>query len=164
MWNAYHLMSNRARAVCYAARNTQFRALTELTVNKLMQSAHSQIEALSSLKVIYVSIFFSIIRIYLSLIEILLTKQESQDRLEGQTTEALSSLSQGNRALLEQQQHLKDAQTTAYKLVTSNLRELNNEKALIRSGHVQLAALAEDIKNKLGMKFFACNFSYVPSF
>lgn len=51
MWNAYHLMSNRARAVCYAARNTQFRALTELTVNKLMQSARSQIEGLKSLKV-----------------------------------------------------------------------------------------------------------------
>lgn len=50
-WNAYHLMSNRARAVCYAARSHQFRALTELTVNKLMQSAHSQIQTLSSLKV-----------------------------------------------------------------------------------------------------------------
>jgi len=57
MWNAYHLISNRARAVCYAARNTQFRALTELTVNKLMQSAHSQIEALNYLKVVYVSSF-----------------------------------------------------------------------------------------------------------
>lgn len=51
MWNAYHLMSNRARAVCYAARSTQFRALTELTVNKLMESAHAQIKTLSSLKV-----------------------------------------------------------------------------------------------------------------
>ncbi|CAL1682172.1 unnamed protein product [Lasius platythorax] len=124
MWNAYHLMSNRARAVCYAARNTQFRALTELTVNKLMQSAHSQIEALNSLK-------------------------QSQDHLQEQTTEALSSLSKGNKALLEQQQYLKDAQATAHNLVTSNLRELNNEKALIRSGHSQLAAMAEDIKNKL---------------
>lgn len=52
MWNAYHLMSNRARAVCYAARSTEFRALTELTVNKLMNSAHTQVEALKSLKVI----------------------------------------------------------------------------------------------------------------
>jgi hypothetical protein len=50
-WNAYHLMSNRARAVCYSARSHQFRALTELTVNKLMQSAHSQIQTLASLKV-----------------------------------------------------------------------------------------------------------------
>jgi len=60
MWNAYHLMSNRARAVCYAARSTQFRALTELTVNKLMQSAHSQIETLQSLKVSYIYMFVNI--------------------------------------------------------------------------------------------------------
>ncbi|KAL6433450.1 hypothetical protein ACFW04_006529 [Cataglyphis niger] len=124
MWNAYHLMSNRARAVCYAARNTQFRALTELTVNKLMQSARSQIEGLQSLK-------------------------QSQDHLQEQTTEALSSLSKGNKALLEQQQYLKDAQATAHNLVTSNLRELNNEKALIRTGHTLLASMAKDIKDKL---------------
>ncbi|XP_071631409.1 protein brambleberry [Temnothorax longispinosus] len=124
MWNAYHLISNRARAICYAARNTQFRALTELTVNKLMQSAHSQIKALDSLK-------------------------QGQDRLEEQTTEALSSLTEGNKVLLTQQEYLKDAQTTAHNLVTTNLRELYNEKALIRSGHVQLAAMTEEIKNKL---------------
>ena len=124
MWNAYHLMSNRARAVCYAARSTQFRALTELTVNKLMQTAHTQIKTLGSLK-------------------------DSQDRLEEQTVQALSSLSEGNQALLEQQQHLKDAQAAAYNLVTSNLRDLSNEKALIRTGHTQLAAMAEDIRTKL---------------
>ena len=50
-WNAYHLMSNRARAVCYASRSQEFRALTELTVNKLMSSAHAQIQTLESLKV-----------------------------------------------------------------------------------------------------------------
>ncbi|XP_003249531.1 protein brambleberry [Apis mellifera] len=124
MWNAYHLMSNRARAVCYAARSTQFRALSELTVNKLMQTAHTQIKTLSSLK-------------------------ESQDRLEEQTIEALESLSKGNKALLEQQKHLKDAQASAHNLVTTNLRELNNEKALIRSGHAQLATMANDIRKKL---------------
>ncbi|XP_076300013.1 protein brambleberry [Lasioglossum baleicum] len=124
MWNAYHLVSNRARAVCYAARGTQFRALTELTVNKLMQTAHTQIKTLGSLK-------------------------DSQDRLEEQTGQVLSSLTEGNKALLEQQMRLKDAQITAHNLVTTNLRELSNEKALIRLGHTQLAAMAEDIKQKL---------------
>ncbi|KAL0099872.1 hypothetical protein PUN28_019950 [Cardiocondyla obscurior] len=124
MWNAYHLISNRARAVCYAARNSQFRALTELTVNKLMQSAHSQIEALNSLK-------------------------QGQDRLEEQTTAALSTLTEGSKVLLAEQEYLRDAQATAYKLVTSNLKELYNEKALIRSGHAQLTIMAEEIKKKL---------------
>lgn len=52
--------------------------------------------------------------------------------------------------LLAQQDNLKDAQTTAHKLVTTNLKELYNEKALIRSGHTQLAAMTEEIKHKLG--------------
>lgn len=37
-WNSYLLMSNRARAVCYSIRQAQFRGLTELTVNKLMDT------------------------------------------------------------------------------------------------------------------------------
>lgn len=86
--------------------------------------------------------------------------QQSQDHLQEQTTEALSSLSKGNKALLEQQQYLKDAQVTAHNLVTSNLRELNNEKALIRTGHNLLASMAEDIRDKLGTK----HFSYVSFF
>jgi hypothetical protein len=52
MWNAYHLMNNRARAVCYAARQQQFRALSEMTVNKLMDTAHSQLNTMNSLKVV----------------------------------------------------------------------------------------------------------------
>jgi hypothetical protein len=52
MWNTYHLMNNRARAVCYAARQQQFRALSEMTVNKLMDSAHNQLNTMNSLKVV----------------------------------------------------------------------------------------------------------------
>lgn len=37
-WNAYHLVTNRAKAVCVATRHEQFRGLTEITVNKLMSS------------------------------------------------------------------------------------------------------------------------------
>jgi len=57
-------------------------------------------------------------------------------------------------ALLEQQQYLKNAQTAAHNLVTTNLRELSNEKALIRSGHAQFVTMVEDIRNKLGTDFF----------
>lgn len=73
--------------------------------------------------------------------------------MEEQSAQALSSLSAGNKALLQQQQYLRDAQITAHNLVTTNLRELNDEKALIRSGHSQLAAITEEIKNKLGNNF-----------
>lgn len=50
-WNTYHIMSNRARAVCYYIRNVQFRGLTEQTVNQLMHSAQMQINKLQEISV-----------------------------------------------------------------------------------------------------------------
>lgn len=44
-WNAYHLITNRAKAVCVATRHDQFRGLTELTVNKLMISGERLFDA-----------------------------------------------------------------------------------------------------------------------
>lgn len=49
-WNTYHLVGNRARAVCYSTRQQQFHAKTEMTVNKLMWSSEQQV---SLLKVSY---------------------------------------------------------------------------------------------------------------
>lgn len=37
-WNTYHIFTNRAKSVCTTIRQDQFRGLTELTVNKLMNS------------------------------------------------------------------------------------------------------------------------------
>lgn len=51
MWNTYHLMNNRARAVCYAARHQQFRALSEMTVNRLMRTANEQLQTMDMLRV-----------------------------------------------------------------------------------------------------------------
>lgn len=46
-WNAYHLVSNRARAVCYSTRQQQFHAKTEMTINKLVWSSDQQARAMS---------------------------------------------------------------------------------------------------------------------
>lgn len=48
-WNTYHLMSNRARAVCYSVRQIQFRGITEQTVNKLMEASKKQLSMLENL-------------------------------------------------------------------------------------------------------------------
>lgn len=50
-WNAYHIVSNRARSVCYAARQQLFRRRAELTVNSLISTASSQLDAMKDLKV-----------------------------------------------------------------------------------------------------------------
>lgn len=48
-WTSYHLMSNRARAVCYSIRQIQFRGLAEHTVNRLMEAAHHQMKTLGKI-------------------------------------------------------------------------------------------------------------------
>lgn len=48
-WNAYHIISNRARSVCYATRQQQFRRQTELAVNKLSQSTLEQLHTVQEL-------------------------------------------------------------------------------------------------------------------
>lgn len=50
-WNAYHIISNRARAVCYASRQEQFGAKTQMAVNVLMHSAEEQIKSMNDLQV-----------------------------------------------------------------------------------------------------------------
>lgn len=45
-WNAYHLVTNRAKAVCVATRHEQFRGLTEITVNKLMSSGELHLHSI----------------------------------------------------------------------------------------------------------------------
>ena len=52
-WNAYQIVSNRVRAICYTARQQQFRMKAEHTVNKLVNTAQSQLEIMKYLEVIY---------------------------------------------------------------------------------------------------------------
>ena len=46
VWNAYHIVSNRARSVCYATRQQQFRRQTEAVVNRLSSSTLEQLQVL----------------------------------------------------------------------------------------------------------------------
>lgn len=48
-WNTYHIVSNRARSVCYATRQQQFRRQTEMAVNKLSAATIEQLQAMEDL-------------------------------------------------------------------------------------------------------------------
>ena len=48
-WNTYHIISNRARSVCYATRQQQFRRQTEMAVNKLSEATIGQLQAMQDL-------------------------------------------------------------------------------------------------------------------
>ncbi|RXG56655.1 Protein brambleberry [Armadillidium vulgare] len=84
-WNAYHIISNRVRAVCYHFRQQQFTAKTEMTVNKLVHSTEEQIDAMKLLEV-------------------------SQSNLKDVTSETLESLKSGHMILEKQQEELSSAQ------------------------------------------------------
>lgn len=124
MWNTYHLMNNRARAVCYAARHQQFRALSEMTVNRLMRTANEQLHTMDLLR-------------------------DGQTKLETLTSGTLESVSKGHQTLLAEQEKLKTSQQSVHDFVALNLRELTKEKALIAAGHKELALMTKEVKSKL---------------
>ncbi|XP_026286542.1 protein brambleberry [Frankliniella occidentalis] len=124
MWNTYHLMNNRARAVCYAARHQQFRALSEMTVNRLMRTANEQLQTMDLLR-------------------------DGQTKLESLTSGTLESVSKGHQTLLAEQEKLRSTQQSVHDFVALNLRELTREKALIAAGQRELSLMTKEVKAKL---------------
>ncbi|XP_061096384.1 protein brambleberry [Conger conger] len=119
-WNAYHIVSNRARSVCYATRQQHFRRKAELTVNALISTATGQLEAMQDLK-------------------------EGQLQLKEQTVASLEKLMQGHSALHDQQGALQQGQDELETSISSNLQRLGQEKALIASGQELVAQLIQGI-------------------
>ncbi|XP_042188508.1 protein brambleberry [Callorhinchus milii] len=119
-WNAYHIVSNRARSVCYATRQQAFKRRTEMTVNALVATASGQLEAMKMLK-------------------------DGQEELRELTAASLENVVSSQHKLLDQQGHLEQGQQQLESSITGNLEELTREKELIASGHQQVAALIEGI-------------------
>ncbi|KAI9560103.1 hypothetical protein GHT06_014113 [Daphnia sinensis] len=123
-WNAYHILSNRARSVCYGARQQQFRALTQMTVNKLMASSSQQLGFIRELKA-------------------------EQEELGSLAADTLTSLTKGQEHLLEQQEYLKATQQMASQQLSSTIRELSRERAAAYAGQQQLSAISDSLKETL---------------
>ncbi|XP_046463606.1 protein brambleberry-like [Daphnia pulex] len=123
-WNAYHILSNRARSVCYGARQQQFRALTQMTVNKLMASSSQQLGFIRELKA-------------------------EQEELGSLAADTLTSLTKGQEKLLEQQDFLKATQQLASQQISSTMREVSRERAAAFASQRQLASLSDSLKETL---------------
>nr|XP_060628765.1 protein brambleberry-like [Anolis sagrei ordinatus] len=123
-WNAYHIVSNRARAVCYATRQMQFKLRAEHTVNALVSTAAGQLEAMEILK-------------------------SGQEELRALTSESLQRVVSGQERLLAQQEVFQDNQEHMEESIHSNLAQLAQEKALIASGQQQVAQLIEGITRRM---------------
>ncbi|KAJ8389033.1 hypothetical protein AAFF_G00124300 [Aldrovandia affinis] len=123
-WNAYHIVSNRARSVCYATRQQHFRRKAELTVNALISTATSQLDAMQDLK-------------------------EGQEELKELTAASLEKLLLGHSALQDQQGVLQQGQDELESSISSNLEQLGQEKALIASGQELVATLIKGITQRM---------------
>ncbi|XP_053101637.1 protein brambleberry-like isoform X2 [Hemicordylus capensis] len=123
-WNAYHIVSNRARAVCYATRQMQFKRRTEHTVNALVSTAVSQLEAMQMLK-------------------------SGQEELRELTSESLQKVASSQQELLAQQERMQGSQEQMEESLHDNLAQLTQEKALIASGHQHVAQLIEGITRRM---------------
>ncbi|XP_044309167.1 protein brambleberry-like [Varanus komodoensis] len=123
-WNAYHIVSNRARAVCYAVRQTQFKLQAEHTVNALVSTAVSQLEAMRALK-------------------------SGQEELKALTSESLQKVVSSQQELLAQQEEFRGSQGLMEESIHSNLDQLAQEKALIASGQQQVVQLIEGITQRM---------------
>ncbi|XP_061539003.1 protein brambleberry [Phycodurus eques] len=125
-WNAYHIVSNRARSVCYATRQQLFRRRAEHTVNTLISTAASQLSAMEDLK-------------------------DGQLELRAMTAASLDKLLQGHTALHTQQVKLHEGQGQMESSLRDNLERLGQEKALIASGQELVAQLIQGITDRMAI-------------
>ncbi|XP_077964100.1 protein brambleberry isoform X2 [Gasterosteus aculeatus] len=123
-WNAYHIVSNRARSVCYATRQQLFRRRAEQTVNALISTATSQLASMTHLK-------------------------EGQLELKELTASSLDKLLDGHSALQAQQGKLYEGQGQMESSLKDNLERLSQEKALIASGQQLVAQLIQSITKRM---------------
>lgn len=126
-WNAYHIVSNRARSVCYATRQQLFRHRTEVAVNRLALSTQEQLASMSALR-------------------------EGQVEVHEATRAALSSVQEQQVELAGQQGRLRAAHAQLQVSVSENLGELGREKSIIAQSQEQLMNMTESVLSKLGQQ------------
>ncbi|XP_050072272.1 protein brambleberry-like [Anopheles maculipalpis] len=123
-WNAYHLITNRAKAVCASVRHEQFRGLTELTVNKLMTTAHDQVRMMDELA-------------------------DNQQKLQSITKQAMDVMEGNNERIMHQQGDIMQLSEVHRAKVESNFRDLARGKDLIKAGQQEVAVLLTDLRQRI---------------
>ncbi|KAK7094027.1 protein brambleberry-like [Littorina saxatilis] len=123
-WNTYQIVGNRARAMCYATQQLQFRKLAEKTVNQLAAATSVQLQAMQELK-------------------------SGQEDLHQMATDTVRRLFESHQELFVTHEKMRTSQAHVFTSVADNVKQLQEEKALIAAGNQQLAQLAEKIRAEL---------------
>ncbi|KAL8622670.1 hypothetical protein ACOMHN_009304 [Nucella lapillus] len=125
-WNTYQIVGNRARAMCYATQQLQFRRLTEKSVNQLAAATSAQIESMQELKA-------------------------GQEQLHAMASDTVRRMFESQQELLVTHEALRAGQNDVFAHVADNVKQLQQEKALIAAGNQELAHLAEKIRAELNL-------------
>lgn len=123
-WNAYHIMSNRARAVCYAARQEEFRALAEMTVNRLVATARTHIEQMANL-------------------------HERQSKLERATQIALDRITQSQHDVVSSYTRLRRLESGLETKLEKDKSGLDEIGDLVTKGAESIDSILKDFKKAL---------------
>jgi hypothetical protein len=124
LWNAYHLVSNRARSVCYATGQQLFRRQTEAVVNRLSSSSLQQIQAMADLS-------------------------QQQEEVKQLARSSLETLQEAQREAEARERELVASQEGVKQKIAANLEHLAREKVLISSGQQLLGNMTSDIRQQL---------------
>lgn len=123
-WNTYHIISNRARRVCYTVQSQLYRKQTEQTIAKLSQSAFDQLNTLKGIR---------------------LEQQEAWQasrKLSEELQSGQRELVAGQESVLSQQLEIQENQQKLESAVTSNIK-------LIEQTSLQLEAMKLSISESL---------------
>ncbi|XP_032803507.2 protein brambleberry-like [Petromyzon marinus] len=123
-WNAYHIVSNRVRSVCYATRQLQFRRRTEHVVNSLVETAHDQLDTMRRIK-------------------------ESNEKLSELTEASIQNVLDGQGKLLSHQEQLDQSQSHLQLSISSSMEQVLEQKSLIATGHQLLAEMTMKIQRNI---------------
>ncbi|KAH0617370.1 hypothetical protein JD844_015455 [Phrynosoma platyrhinos] len=155
-WNAYHIVSNRARAVCYATRQMQFKRRAEHTVNALVSTAASQLEAMKILKALTSESLQQVVSSQEKLLVQQETLQGSQEKMEESIHSNLDQLAQEKALIASGQQQVAQLIEGITRRMENVSSHLNSQDADLQEGHrailrdlTQVQKRAQEVYSKI---------------
>lgn len=124
-WNAYNVITTRARAICTLFRHEEFRTMAEMTVNKLLESAQTQVDIVSQLTA-------------------------NQKELNEAAISTIEKLEEDNIKLINSHRELIESTASQREFADNNYKSLSKEKVLIQNNQLELTNMVANIKSRLG--------------
>lgn len=154
-WSAYQIVSNRACAVCYAARQLEFRRRAEHAVAALATAASDQLHAARTLKV-RSGVGYGVggRGVTASPLVCPPRAQERHEELRERMAEGLRRALSGQKVLEEQQERLAGEQGRMEVAIRRALRHRALEERLLDGARRRVARLVEGMARSVGKSWW----------